>query len=69
MSLAFHLCGGDVTDVLRGQLFQKRGLSAVVQTQQQYPDLLVRGALQLAQNGQQSLQQKAILYYWERRTE
>lgn len=40
-----HLRGGDVADVLGSQLFEQRGLAAVVQTQQQYPYLLVRGAL------------------------
>lgn len=40
-----HLCGGDVADVLRCQLFEQGGLPSVVQTQQQYPHLLVWCAL------------------------
>lgn len=40
-----NLSGGDVTDVLRCQLFEQSGLPSVVQTQQQYPNLLVWCAL------------------------
>lgn len=40
-----YLCGSYVADVLRCQLFEKSSLSAVVQTQQQYPNLLVWCAL------------------------
>lgn len=55
--MALYLCGGYVADVLRCQLFEQGGLPSVVQTQQQDPNLLVWGALQLTQDGQQSLQQ------------
>lgn len=40
-----YLCGGDVADVLRCQLLEQGGLPSVVQTQQQYPHLLVWCAL------------------------
>lgn len=43
--MCVYLCGGDVADVLGGQLFEQRGLPPVVQTQQQNPDLLVWCAL------------------------
>lgn len=52
-----YLCGGDVADVLRCQLFEQGGLPSVVQPQQQDPHLLVWSALQLTQDGKQSLQQ------------
>lgn len=43
--LLSNLCGGDVADVLGRQVFEKGGLPAVVQTQQQNPNLLVWRAL------------------------
>lgn len=36
-----YLRGGDVADILRRQLFEQGGLPTIVQTQQQYPNLLV----------------------------
>lgn len=44
-SFVSYLRGRDVTDVLRCQLFKECGLPTVVQTQQQYPHLLVWCAL------------------------
>lgn len=55
-----YLRGGDVADIFRRQLFQQGSLPSVIQPQQQNPNLLIRCALQLAQDRQQSLQQRRL---------
>lgn len=50
-----YLRWGDSVHIFRGEAFQQRGLSGVVQTQKNYPDLLLCGALQLLYDREQAL--------------
>jgi len=55
-----HLRGRDGVDVLAGQAPQQRGLARVVQAQQHDAQLLLCGALQLLDDGQQALRMGGV---------